>query len=621
MYDNFCQLKQDPFAETPDPEFLFLSPSHKAALHALISGIEARQELLAIFGAPGLGKTTILHACLARIRPHFRTLFLGYPKLSFKDILALICTECGVDCATDNPATMFLQLYQALEHNGRPVVLLIDEAHQIPAQTLESFLQLLAFQTCMEEKLFQIVLAGLPELQRKLNLPQLHALNERLAVHITLAPLTPEESLAYICHRLTKVLMPEDELFTAGALRRIVRSARGNPRVLNTLCSNMLITGSLRRQKPISVQIAREVIADMETHRSRAYLRWEGVVAAGLLVAGLWWGWQSQWLDTPTPSTRELGQLPQRMSDLLRGAKAEQPLEQSVLPIAHEAVAPAPRTVPEQKPSSTASPAPVPPSLPNIESALPQVPAPVEAKGRRSPRMPEPEGTRTPVGQPKPKPAGISTGASEGREKAPAEVAAAMHREPVTPPSQATTRQEQPAPQVSTAPFAKKLKAFDRVLLREPETTLPVARPAADLPRQEVVGLANNAPLIPPSLESRLPGAVMNEEPSSPPAETSRAYMGATADKDEKVAQAKIYSAVFTPRGQTVHFHSFPDAATVLIDGQSVGRTPVTVQVPMGSHAIRIEKAGHTSIGYQLNIDRGGENNLYHNLDRDISSR
>src|SRR4029453_18830126 len=150
--------------------------------------------------------------------------------------------------------------------NGRPVVLLIDEAHQIPVQTLEGFLQLLAFQTCMEDKLFQIVLAGLPELQRKLNLPQLHALKERLAVHITLAPLTPDESLAYICHRLTKVLMPEDELFTAGALKRIVRSAHGNPRVLNTLCSNMLITSSLRQQKPISVQIAREVIADMETH-------------------------------------------------------------------------------------------------------------------------------------------------------------------------------------------------------------------------------------------------------------------------------------------------------------------------------------------------------------------
>src|SRR5262245_29762280 len=98
MYDNFTNLKRDPLADTPDPEFLFLSPSHKAALHALIRGIEARQELLAIFGAPGLGKTTVLRACQAIIQPRFRPIFLGFPKLSFTEILAFMCQECRLDC-------------------------------------------------------------------------------------------------------------------------------------------------------------------------------------------------------------------------------------------------------------------------------------------------------------------------------------------------------------------------------------------------------------------------------------------------------------------------------------------------------------------------------------------
>jgi general secretion pathway protein A len=625
MYDNFCQLKQDPFAETPDPEFLFLSPSHKAALHALISGIEARQELLAIFGAPGLGKTTILHACQARIQPLFRTLFIGYPKLSFRDVLALICKEYGLSCAVDNPTATFLHLYQTLReepNNDCPVVLLIDEAHQIPVQTLESFLQLFAFQTCMEEKLFQIVLAGLPELQRTLNLPQLRALKERLTVHVTLSPLTPDESLAYICHRLTKVLMPEDELFTPGALKRIIHSAHGNPRILNTLCSNMLITSSLRQQKPISVQIAREVIADMKTQNSHAYVRWGGVVAAVLLlVAGLWWRAQSQWLDAPKRGTLELSHLTQRMADLVRGSTAEQPLEEAALPTQDGFVAPPPQTVPEQKPPSMDSPVPVPPSLQTGESALPQVPAPVEPKDRRSPRVSEQEVTKAPVVQPKSKPVAPSTGSSEGRDKAPMEVAALTHSTPVPPLPQAATRQERPPAAASSAPLARKLKAIDRVLLREPETAVPMERPSADTQRREAAELATNVPTVSSRLESTSPGAVMNEGPGSSPAATSREYIGATPGTDREAAQARTSRAAFTSKGQTVHFHSFPEAAIVLIDGKSVGRTPITVQLPLGYHSILIEKSGHTSVSYELRIDRDGESNLYHNLRADISGR
>ena len=186
---------------------------------------------------------------------------------------------------------------------------------------------------------------------------------------------------------------------------------------------------------------------------------------------------------------------------------------------------------------------------------------PVEPKGRRAPRTPEQEVTKGPVVQPKPKPDVPSTGTSAGHEKASGEL-------------------------------ARKLKSSDRVLLREPETTVPAGQTPADTPRREATGPASNAP----------------------PLETSREYMEATPDTGWKGLPERTYSAALTPKRQTVHFHSFPDAATVRIDGKSVGRTPVTVQVPMGSHSVLIEKAGYTSIGYQLTIDRDGENNLHHNL-------
>jgi general secretion pathway protein A len=296
MYHDVCPLKHDPFAERPAPELLFPSPSHKSALQALRSGIEARQELLALFGAPGLGKTTVLRACQARAQPLSQMIFLSYPKLSFRDVLMLICQECGLDCATDSPSAMLSHLYQTLraeQQNGWRIVLLIDEAHHIPVQTLESFFHVFVLQAATGEQLFQIVLAGLPELQHTLNLPQLHALKKRLAVRVTLAPLTSEESRAYIRHRLTKALMLEDELFTPGALKRIIRYAHGNPRVLNTLCSNALITGSLSQQQPISATLVREVMADLRTTNPRPYRRWGKSAVIGLLLAaGLLWGGQ-----------------------------------------------------------------------------------------------------------------------------------------------------------------------------------------------------------------------------------------------------------------------------------------------------------------------------------------
>jgi hypothetical protein len=111
----------------------------------------------------------------------------------------------------------------------------------------------------------------------------------------------------------------------------------------------------------------------------------------------------------------------------------------------------------------------------------------------------------------------------------------------------------------------------------------------------------------------------MSESQSSPPSTTPREYVGATPDRE--LTSAGTDSVASPPKKQTVHFHSSPDAATVLIDGKSIGITPVTVELPMGSHAILVEKSGQTSIRYQLQIDRDGESNLYHGLQADVRRR
>src|SRR5919197_4903389 len=230
-----------------------------------------------------LCKTTILRTCQARRPPRAQLILLDYPNLSFRDVLVLLSQECGLAGATGSPTAMLRQLSHAAHEQrkqGWHMVLLIDEAHQLPVPTLERFLQLLRLHAASGEPLFQLVLAGLPALQHTLRLPQLRALKQHLTVSITLSPLTAAESRAYIRHRLTKALLFEDELFTPGALRRIIRAARGNPRVLNTLCSTILMTGSLRQEKPIAAHIARDVIGEVGAQRSRASRWWGGAVAA-----------------------------------------------------------------------------------------------------------------------------------------------------------------------------------------------------------------------------------------------------------------------------------------------------------------------------------------------------
>jgi general secretion pathway protein A len=301
MYHHFYHLKHDPFADTPDPEFLFLSPSHKIALQALLSGIAQRRGWLTICGAAGLGKTTLLRAFLEGIhaQQRLKTVQIFYPKISCHDMFDILYRGLGLDRTTDDPAELFLQLREALiaaYNQGWNVALLVDDAQDMAEQTLEQLLRLTTLQSSTGEHLLQIVLVGLPSLQRTLNLPQLRPFTAFLASRVTLRPLSSRESLAYIRHRLAKVLVPEETLFMPGALKPLIRCAGGNPRMLNTLCASVLITGVLREQKPISPALVQEVLAESEAPCARPSRWWASVALTGVLLGiSMWGGWHGYW--------------------------------------------------------------------------------------------------------------------------------------------------------------------------------------------------------------------------------------------------------------------------------------------------------------------------------------
>ena len=277
MYLTFYGFKKKPFHITPDPEFLYLSPSHKEALGAVIYGIEQRMGFVAITGEVGTGKTTIIRSYLAKIDlRQVSPVYIFNAHVSFYELLVNIFREIGLQPDNENISSMVHQLHRFLieeYNNSRNTVLIIDEAQNMPIDTLEQ-LRILSNLETANEKLLQIVLVGQPELNENLDQYELRQLKQRLAIKATIQKLSPAESLEYIKHRLSKVTFSERNVFGDAALKRIVRYAKGIPRNINIICENALIAGFGYQKKMITSKIISEIMADRIGKGKKLKLSW-----------------------------------------------------------------------------------------------------------------------------------------------------------------------------------------------------------------------------------------------------------------------------------------------------------------------------------------------------------
>lgn len=291
MYLDFYQFNKAPFLVTPDPEFLFLSPSHQAALGAIAYGIENRQGFVVIVGEVGVGKTTILRSYLERVDPQLKIIFVLHSHITFVDLLKIISRACGLQEDTNDTSAWLdhFQRFLLTQQQRHNVALIIDEAQSLPLDTLEQ-LRLLSNLGTPKERLLQVVLAGQPELKAKLQREDLQHVGQDILIRATILPLTKEESQLYIYHRLAKVNAQLEAVFAPAALQRIVRYAKGVPRVLNILCTNALIAGYGLQQKPIGPSLIEEIIADLSGKHSIQGLRLglAGAAGAALLGSAFW---------------------------------------------------------------------------------------------------------------------------------------------------------------------------------------------------------------------------------------------------------------------------------------------------------------------------------------------
>jgi type II secretory pathway predicted ATPase ExeA len=264
MFLEYYGLKQEPFGVTPDPRFLFPTATHREALAAIRYGIEAGRGFLALMAPPGMGKTTLLFRLLKHLQGSARTVFLFQTISNPTDLMRYLLMDLGVDHLRDM-VSMHRELNQILfsEANaGRRFVLVIDEAQNLSEPVLEAARLLSNFET-PTTKLMQIVLSGQPELAAKLNRPSMSQLRQRISIFTRLEPFKPEETFAYIEHRLNVAGHEGPPIFTRAAMELIAEHSQGIPRNINNLCSNSLSLGFAVEQTQIGAGVVNRVIADL----------------------------------------------------------------------------------------------------------------------------------------------------------------------------------------------------------------------------------------------------------------------------------------------------------------------------------------------------------------------
>src|SRR6267378_4819659 len=268
MFLNFYQLTEQPFGVTPNPRYLYLTPTHREAMASIFYGVIENRGFTALIAPPGMGKTTLLFELLQRCSA-LRTVFLFQFQSSPEGLLCSLLAELGIDGARDI-TEMQEKLNQAILRDaaeGKRLVVVVDEAQNFAEPVLEVLRMLSNFETS-SEKLVHIVLAGQPQLAEQLLAPSLAQLRQRISIVARLIPLDAAQTHAYIAHRLRVAgYTSAKPIFSEGASELIALYAGGIPRNINNLCFNAMSLGCSLKRKTIERELVHEVYQDLDFRR------------------------------------------------------------------------------------------------------------------------------------------------------------------------------------------------------------------------------------------------------------------------------------------------------------------------------------------------------------------
>jgi general secretion pathway protein A len=261
VYAEFYGLKELPFALTPDPRFIYFTPSHTEVMANLHYGIESGKGLVVVTGEVGTGKTTILRWMMQRLDRTVLVAYIFNPRLSVPEFYQQVATLLDVQ-KWETKSELLMELGRALESRhsrGLRTVLIIDEAQGLSPHVLEEIRLLSNFESDTAKQL-QIVLTGQPELREVINNPDLRQLKQRVALRCVIKPLPNiEETDRYITSRLLVAGAERTDIFSPDAIDYIFRCSEGIPRNINNLCDNALLAGYASGEPAIDRAVIEEV--------------------------------------------------------------------------------------------------------------------------------------------------------------------------------------------------------------------------------------------------------------------------------------------------------------------------------------------------------------------------
>jgi general secretion pathway protein A len=387
MYCRFYGFSERPFEATPDPKFLYLSPTHREVLASLTYGIRERRGFIAVLGEAGTGKTILLRSILNQLEENVKAAYIFNTDFTFQELLHLVLMNLGLADAKERLAKAeaihrLNELAIRQLARGGTLVVIVDEAQNLNRSCLEN-LRLLSNLETSKNKLIQIILSGQPALGKKLMQPGLRQLSQRINLRRYILPFDEKESHEYIRHRLKVAGYGGRALFTKGAELLIWLYSGGIPRKINMVCDNALLIGYAIRERKIGDATVQAAIDDLSedpfSDLSTARSDWEAARAR---------------FTRPSSGRRRFGSpglfLLAACLGLLTGfglatlglhLKGELPLppRNNVQTMTSEvqARAPSPAPVPKHPAEPEAKVATAP-----AEKALPAVPAPAEPAGK-----------------------------------------------------------------------------------------------------------------------------------------------------------------------------------------------------------------------------------------------
>ena len=284
-YEAFFGFVERPFSLTPDPKYYFRSRSHSRAFDALSAGIARRESLLLVTGDLGVGKTTLCRTFIDLIERKTRAALVGNSLLSPEDLLRILLQDLGAVAKDEVRRGRLIgatrvelqhlldEFLLDLRSSKNSAVLIVDEAHSLPASTVEQIISLASLES-NREKVLQVLLAGQPASGGALALPK--PLDERIATRARLLPLERDECERYVSHRLT-IAGGSGVGFSLRALEVIYALSGGVPRLVNLLCERALQEGAAAGSRKIEPEMVESAASALELLRLRPKrFRWFG---------------------------------------------------------------------------------------------------------------------------------------------------------------------------------------------------------------------------------------------------------------------------------------------------------------------------------------------------------